>query len=104
MLSFGPGVAIGVRSYKDAIKFYEETLGLTLHKYGDKESEFRCGGTPVFIEDNEKEQVTWIEFKSDNVEELKTRLEKAGCLLTKTHLDNSYLVVDPYGMRFHIYQ
>ena len=104
MISFSPHIAIGVKEYDKALDFYENTLGLKLQKRANDESEFRCGDVTYYIERNEKEQVTWLEFKVDNIEKLKVELEKSGCILSTTHLKKSYLVVDPYGMRFHIWE
>ncbi len=101
---FSPHIAVSVRDYDNALEFYSKVLGLSLTKRQDHESEFDAGGVTLHIENNAAEQHTWLEFRVEDVEVLKSKLELAGCILQRTHLQKSYLVVDPYGMRFHIWE
>ncbi len=104
MIRFSPHIAVGVRDYTNAVEFYTKVLGLTMTKHQDHESELSVDGATIHIENNSAEQHTWLEFRVDDVDILKTRLEAAGCVLQRTHLQKSYLVIDPYGMRFHIWE
>ena len=101
MISFSPHIAVGVRDYNNALDFYTNTLGFTMQKFHAQESELRCGELTLHIERNKGEQATWLEFRVDDIATLKPKLETAGCALHTTNLEKSYLVVDPYGMRFH---
>ncbi len=104
MLHFSPHIAVAVRDYPNALDFYTKVMGMTMSKHQEHESELQVGDLTLHIENNAAEQQTWLEFRVDDVELLKVRLEAAGCTLQKTHLQKSYLVVDPYGMRFHIWE
>lgn len=104
MMHFSPHIAVGVRDYANAMEFYTKVLGLELKSQKDHESELVVDGLTLHIENNAADQQTWLEFRVDDAELLKTRLEAAGCDVRKTHLQKSYLVVDPYGMRFHIWE
>ena len=104
MMHFSPHIAVGVRDYENALEFYTKVLGLSLSKKQDHEAELDGNGVTLHLENNNAEQHTWLEFRVEDVELLKTRLEAAGCVLQRTHLQKSYLVIDPYGMRFHIWE
>jgi len=104
MIKFSPHIAVGVRNYEDALEFYKNSLGLELQKSDNDESEFRCGDISFYIERSDESQPTWLEFRTDDVELLKKKMEDAGCRISTTHMEKSYLVVDPYGMRFHIWE
>ncbi len=104
MIQFSPHIAIGVRDFENAVEFYTKVMGFSVGKQNQAESELHLGDITFHIENDGGEHHTWLEFKVDDIESMKKQLESAGCVLQRTHLQKSYLVTDPYGMRFHIWE
>ena len=105
-LEHSPYVAVQVHDYTQAIAFYRDVMGMELLKTHERETEFECGPLHFFIEDNPEGKV-FFEFATDDLEAAKAALTQAGCRLSETHTDEgarSYLVSDPYGMHFHLFQ
>lgn len=49
----------------------------------------------------------FFEFETDDLEATRRELLDGGCELTPATTsegDDSYLVADPYGLRFHVYE
>ena len=46
---------------------------------------------------------TFFEFKVDDVKAARAELGKEGCKVTQEYSDKSIMIVDPYGMKFHIW-
>jgi catechol 2,3-dioxygenase-like lactoylglutathione lyase family enzyme len=104
--TFSPHIAVQVKNYQEALKFYKDVLGFEVVKEGPKETHFRCGEFNFYIEDNLNGH-TFLEFKVPDVEKAKEQLVAAGCKADQTQtpeLGTSYMITDPYGMKFHIYQ
>lgn len=103
---FSPHIAIQVKNYEAAVDFYENILGLKLVHQDANESEFRCGGIALHVERNDDAN-TFFEFKVENIAEAVTQLKKIGCKVTGTSTPEgfqSYIVSDPFGMKFHLWE
>lgn len=103
MLTFSPHIAFQVRNYKEAVNFYVNILGFELVKQGERESHLRLGEVNFYVEDS-VQGYTFLEFETNDIESEKVKLENSGCKLEKTHLEKSFMVEDPYGFRFHIWE
>lgn len=100
---FSPNIAVQVNNYDKALEFYQNVIGMKLVKKAEGEAELKIGGMTFHIERSPQGQ-TFFEFKVENVEAVRQRLLKEGCRATATHVQKSYLITDPYGMRFHIFE
>ncbi len=103
MLKFSPHIAFQVKNYNEAVDFYINTLGFEVVKRGEKESHLCLGEMNFYVEDSEQ-GYTFLEFTADDIETVKSTLENSGCQLQKTHLEKSFMVEDPYGFRFHVWE
>ena len=103
MLKFSPHIALHVKNYDEAVEFYVDVLGFELIKKSSTESHLRLGDTNFYVE-NSPQDHTFLEFETDDIEADRTKLNNAGCKLEKTHLEKSFMVEDPYGFRFHIWE
>jgi catechol 2,3-dioxygenase-like lactoylglutathione lyase family enzyme len=103
---YSPHIAVQVKNYAEAIKFYRDVLGMEVVYQDDNETEFKCGPVSYHIENNDQGKV-FFEFKVEDIDTAKSQLEAAGCNLVETSTPEglkSFMAVDPYGMRFHIWQ
>jgi catechol 2,3-dioxygenase-like lactoylglutathione lyase family enzyme len=103
---FSPHIAVGVSQYQRAVEFYQGVLGMDLKHRKEGETELACGAVTFYIEDDPARR-TWLEFRVADVEAARMQLEEAGCQLSPTSTpegERSYMVTDPFGMRFHVYQ
>lgn len=100
---FSPHIAFQVKDYENAIEFYEKVIGMEVIKSSEQETNFKCGPINFYVE-NSPTQFTFFEFKVDNVEVARKKLEEEGCKITQVYSDKSIIIADPYGMRFHIWQ
>jgi hypothetical protein len=46
----------------------------------------------------------FFEFRVPSAAEAKRVLLEAGCTVTKEDSERSFLVADPYGLRFHVFE
>ncbi len=100
---FSPHISVQVNSYDKALEFYQNILGMKLLKNSEGEAELEIGGMTFHIERSPQGHI-FFEFKVENVESVRQKLLKEGCRATATHIQKSYLITDPYGMRFHIFE
>jgi catechol 2,3-dioxygenase-like lactoylglutathione lyase family enzyme len=103
---FSPHIAVEVKDWEKAVAFYRDVLGMELKRESKDEAELGCGLVTFYVENN-PQQRTWLEFRVDDVEAAKAALEAAGCEARATRTpegSTSYLVSDPFGLRFHIFQ
>jgi catechol 2,3-dioxygenase-like lactoylglutathione lyase family enzyme len=103
---FSPHIAVQVKDWEKAVAFYRDVLGMELRKESQDEAELACGDVMFYIENNPAQR-TWLEFRVASVEEARARLEAAGCEARATNTPEgrrSYLVTDPFGMHFHIFE
>jgi catechol 2,3-dioxygenase-like lactoylglutathione lyase family enzyme len=101
--SFSPHVAVQVTNYDQAIDYYQNVMGMEVIARNDEEAELRCGEMTFHIENSMFGHV-FFEFTVEDAEQARRELEAAGCTALPTHLEGSYLVSDPFGMRYHILQ
>ncbi len=112
---FSPNVALNVRNLDQAISFYTQTLGLTLVNPDLKAEsgvELKAGPLTLWVDGcspQQEEQVekVFFEFTVENLSESVKLLESKGCKSgTETSGSNfvGRMLVDPFGMRFHLYQ
>ena len=99
---FSPYIAVQVKDYDKAKKFYEEVLGMEIIESSEKETHFKKDGINFCME-NSGSGSTFFEFKVDDVITAKKELEKEGCRVTETYSDKSLMFADPYGMKFHVW-
>ena len=103
---FSPHIAFQVKDYEAAIEFYEKMLGMEVVHTDENETEFRCGPITFYVERSD-DCHTFFEFKVDNLQDAIMRLKRAGCKTRETSVPEgprSYIVTDPYGMRFHLWE
>ncbi|KAA0210503.1 MAG: VOC family protein [Ignavibacteriaceae bacterium] len=102
---FSPHIAIKVRKYDDAIKFYKEVLGMEIVNRKDFETHFKKDGINFYIENDEKMPgVTFFEFKVDDVKETLKLMEENGCVLTQVYSNKSIMMADPFGIKYHLWE
>ena len=103
---FSPHIAVQVSDYEQAIDFYTTVLGMKLISRGQQESELQLGEVTFHVEDAATRRV-FLEFKVDDVEAARQALVDGGCKTVATRIPEgatSYLISDPYGLHFHIWQ
>ncbi|MCF6136702.1 DUF899 family protein [Pseudalkalibacillus berkeleyi] len=96
-------IAVQVKDYPKAIEFYEKTIGMKHEKTYDHETKLSFNGVNFFIEQSD-ENHTFFEFSTDAFDRIKAKLLKEGCEITKEYSERSIMMVDPYGMRFHLFE
>lgn len=104
--TFSPHIAVQVSRYREAIRFYRDVLGMGLEHQGERESELTCGPITFHVEDAPSGH-TFFEFKVSDLARARDVLVEAGCTLQATSTpegDESYLVSDPYGLKFHLFE
>lgn len=108
---FSPNIAINVRRGSEAVKFYQEVLGLELKEASaDCGTVMRAGPLNLYFDDTRKEDEVgkvFFEFVVRDVANAASRLERLGCTLGTETSGSDFkgvMVTDPYGMRFHLYQ
>lgn len=102
--TFSPHIAIKVKSYEKACKFYSDTLGFDLIQTKKNETHFNKDGINFYIEKDETSAATYFEFKVDSVQEALNILEAEQCIILERYSDKNVMVQDPYGMKFHIWE
>ena len=105
-LTFSPHIALQVTRLEQAVQFYVDTLGMELVERMDSEVVLRCGSMTFHIEES-PQGATFFEFETDDLASTRHQLLDGGCAVTPVTTPEggtSYLVADPYGMRFHIYE
>lgn len=100
---YSPYIAMQVKDYDKAVKFYENILGMERVEEKNGETHFKCGPLNFFIENSANGHI-FFEFKVDNVNEAREKLESEGCKVTQVYSEKSVLIADPYGMKFHIWE
>jgi len=101
--TFSPHVAIQVRDFDKALEFYQNVLGMEIVEQREDETSLRCGPITFHVE-NSPAGHTFFEFVVEDAEEARRELERAGCKTAPTHLERSYMVADPFGFQFHIWE
>ncbi|WP_088042071.1 DUF899 family protein [Bacillus sp. EAC] len=96
-------VAIEVENYEEAIKFYENIIGMKVEKVFDEETKFSLNGTYFYIS-NSKDKNVFFEFAVDRFDEVIGKLKDEGCKITKVYNDKNVMIADPFGMKFHLFE
>ncbi len=99
---FSPHIAFQVKEYVKAKEFYEKVIGMEVVTASDKETHFKKDGINFYMEASDS-GFTFFEFKVDDVQSAKAELEKEGCKVTQVYGENSVMIADPFGMKFHIW-
>ncbi|MCD8510179.1 MAG: VOC family protein [Bacillus sp. (in: Bacteria)] len=98
-------IAVQVKNYEDALAFYKNVLGFSLVEKNDDEAKLSINGVNFYIENApEGTMNTFFEFAVDDVEGVKSLLLNEGCIITKEYSSKSFMVKDPYGLNFHIFE
>jgi predicted dithiol-disulfide oxidoreductase (DUF899 family)/predicted enzyme related to lactoylglutathione lyase len=96
-------VAVQVKDYERAINFYDNIIGMKLQRSYENETKFSMGRIHFFIENSEGDNV-FFEFAVDDFHHAIEMLLDQGCKITKEFHEKSVMVVDPFGMKFHIFE
>ena len=103
---FSPYIAVQVKEYQKAIKFYKDILGMDFIESKGNDTYLKSG--PVnFVFENAPvgaHKAVFFEFKVDDINEAKEILEKEGCRILKEYYEKSIMFSDPYGMNFHVWE
>ena len=102
---FSPHIAVQVKDYEKALDFYRNILGMETVHQGKSESELMSGEMHFHVEKSDM-GFCHFEFRAWDLADARNRLERAGCELQTIQTPErgeSYLVKDPYGLRFHIF-
>jgi len=108
---FSPFVAVEIKDYERACEYYEQVLGMTPVKKHPVESHFQSKGSAgemnFFVSETGSKNICndiYFEFKTDDAAEAKKLLEEKGCKILKVYSEKSFLVEDPFGLKYHVYQ
>lgn len=105
-MQFSPHIAIQVKDYENAVKFFEQMLQMELLKKGEKESHFKKNGINFYVE-HQPECKAYFEFYTNDINPVILKLEESVCILKATRtpeLEKSYLVYTPFGFQFHLWE
>lgn len=100
---FSPFVAVEVKDYEKACEYYEKVLGMELVKKHPVESHLKSGVMNFFVSETEKKEM-FFEFKVEDAAEAKKLLEANGCKITTVYSEKNFLVSDPFGLNYHVFQ
>jgi catechol 2,3-dioxygenase-like lactoylglutathione lyase family enzyme len=101
--SFSPHIAVQVNDFEKALEFYQNVLGMEIVGTRDDETSLKCGPITFHVENSDRHS-TFFEFIVEDAELAREELERAGCRTAPTHLPKSYMVADPFGFKFHIWE
>lgn len=105
---FSPYIDIKVSHPEEAMNFYVDNFGWKRISSDCHDQSLSFGPLTIFLSkaesNNPKSNVHFEMATYDNIEDVKTRLEKVGCSYCVSQMKNSYMFTDPYGNNFHIYQ
>ncbi|TQR19367.1 DUF899 family protein [Psychrobacillus vulpis] len=96
-------VAIGVKDFEKAIKFYINVLGMQMEKTVGNEMKLSISGTNFYVEKSDHNN-TFFEFAVEDFESAKELLLQNNCIITQEYSDKSLMLEDPYGLKFHLFQ
>ena len=96
-------IAIGVTDYENAIQFYQTILGMKVEQTFENETKLSMSGTNFYIEKSSNNSV-FFEFAVENFESIKQTLLENGCKVTKEYNEQSVMIADPFGFKFHLFE
>lgn len=108
-------IALNVRQSREAIDFYQNTLGLglvSLHQEKSCGIEMSAGPLALWIDEckpSEDEHVgkVFFEFETNDLALARQTLSEKGVKIgseTEGHDFKGFMASDPYGMRFHVFE
>ncbi len=99
-------IAIPVKDNAKAVDFYQRVLGMKLIEIKGNDTYLNKDGQNFVFENNPGDAFkhVYFEFKTDNLKEARTLLEKEVCKALQVYNEHSIMFIDPYGMRFHIWE
>jgi predicted enzyme related to lactoylglutathione lyase len=105
---FSPFLDIKVSDPVAAANFYIKHFGWTRSESNAHEQTLTFGPLTVFLTQADapsvKSNVHFEIATSENIQTVKSKLEKAGCTYCSSSMANSYMFTDPFGNNFHVYQ
>src|SRR6266404_5395962 len=99
-LKFLTHIAIQVRDYANAIRFYTDVLGMQILTQGPNETQLRCGELTLYVEANDRNNV-FLAFEAATLDQAVQELKAAGCRLSGFGSEGQ-MVHDPYGLKFYL--
>ena len=103
MFELTTNIAVQVKDYEKAIQFYEKVIGMDVQNKNQNETKMTINGVNFYIENENKNHV-FFEFAVVDIDRAKEVLLNEGCIIKKAYSDRSFMIQDPYGLRFHLYQ
>jgi predicted enzyme related to lactoylglutathione lyase len=103
---YSPYIAVPVKENSKAIDFYKRVLGMELTESKGNDTYMKLGFMN-FVFENDPEgafKQVFFEFKVEDVKEAVDLLEFEGCKVLQVFNEKSIMIMDPYGMRFHIWE
>jgi catechol 2,3-dioxygenase-like lactoylglutathione lyase family enzyme len=103
---FSPYIAVQVKDNDKAIDFYKRVLGMDFIEQKGNDTYLKSGPINFCIENAPQgaHANVFFEFKVENVKEARELLESEGCRVTCINNEKSIMFIDPYGMRFHVWE
>ncbi len=99
-------IALQIKDFAQALKHYQEVMGMTLISRTENYAVLQSGEIIFHLEGDLEGGKTFFDYKVEDLEAAKSLLEAKNCRLFETTSDHgkSYLVHDPFGMSYLIYQ
>jgi len=103
---FSPYIAVQVKDNDKAIDFYQRVLGMKFIEQKGNDIYLKSGPINFCFENapDGAHKAVFFEFKTDNLKEAREALEKEGCYVSVVYSEHSMMFIDPYGMRFHVWE
>ena len=103
---FSPYIAVQIKDYEKAVKFYTEVMGMDFIERKGNDTYLKSGSVSFVFENAPvgAHKAVFFEFMVDNIHEAKKLLEDEGCKILQTYNEKSIMFTDPYGMNFHVWE
>lgn len=103
---YSPYIAIPVKDNDNAVDFYKRVLGMELTDSKGADTYMKLGLMNFVFENNPDGAFkhVFFEFRTDDLKEAKSVLEREGCKILQVYNEHSIMFIDPYGMRFHVWE
>ncbi len=103
---FSPNIALDVTDREGAVRLLREVLGMSVIDTDDTETVVQSGHHRFYIQE-EQQPMVYLEFEVEDLISVSDKLREIGCELEETTIpegDVSYMVRDPFGMRYHLFE